>query len=157
MMLRFKKIMAVLLAAALALTMLTACGGGGGGKGVNEKVELTNKLNDILKEDKYSITLKYNTELDRKADTYYVADIDKVNADWKTDKLNRKMFKVTVKESEKTDTAKKIAKEIEVSLTDTVDYEWSIGYHVEIHANSEDKIVSRDIYVVLAWTVKTEK
>lgn len=41
--------MAVLLAAALTLTMLTACGGGGSGRGsVDAKVKLTNDINSFL-------------------------------------------------------------------------------------------------------------
>ena len=48
MMLRFRKMMAVLLAAALTLTMLTACGGGGSGASVDAKVKLTNDINEFL-------------------------------------------------------------------------------------------------------------
>ena len=54
MMLRFRKMMAVLLAAALTLTMLTACGGGGSGRAsVDAKVKLTESVNEALKKDGY--------------------------------------------------------------------------------------------------------
>ena len=68
MMLRFRKMMAVLLAAALTLTMLTACGGGGSGRNaVNEKVELTKSVNEALKKGGYTKVLKYDAELDKTA------------------------------------------------------------------------------------------
>ena len=73
MMLRFRKMMAVLLAAALTLTMLTACGGGGSGRNaVNEKVELTKSVNEALKKDGYTEVLKYDAELDKTAYLYRV-------------------------------------------------------------------------------------
>ena len=83
MMLRFRKMMAVLLAAALTLTMLTACGGGGSGRGkaVNEKVELTKSVNEALKKDKYRVSLNYNAELDDVASNYHINDVGNTNAD----------------------------------------------------------------------------
>ena len=66
MMLRFRKMMAVLLAAALTLTMLTACGGGGSGRAsVDAKVKLTESVNEALKKDGYTEILKYDAELDK--------------------------------------------------------------------------------------------
>ena len=62
MMLRFRKMMAVLLAAALTLTMLTACGGGGSGASVDAKVKLTNDINSILPEGYPKV--KYDKMLD---------------------------------------------------------------------------------------------
>ena len=84
MMLRFRKMMAVLLAAALTLTMLTACGGGGSGRGkaVNEMVELTKSVNEALKKDGYTEVLKYDAELDKTAYLYREnSDVGGLNKD----------------------------------------------------------------------------
>ena len=69
MMLRFRKMMAVLLAAALTLTMLTACGGGGSGASVDAKVKLTNDINSILPEGYPKV--KYDKELDEEAEYFH--------------------------------------------------------------------------------------
>lgn len=66
MMLRFRKMMAVLLAAALTLTMLTACGGGGSRASVDAKVKLTNDINSILPEGYPKV--KYDKVLDEEAE-----------------------------------------------------------------------------------------
>lgn len=80
MMLRFRKMMAVLLAAALTLTMLTACGGGGSGASVDAKVKLTNDINSILPEGYPKV--KYDKELDNGAYTFqgaYIRDKKETN------------------------------------------------------------------------------
>ena len=158
MMLRFRKMMAVLLAAALTLTMLTACGGGGSGRGkaVNEMVELTKSVNEALKKDKYKVSLTYNAELDDVASTYHINDVGSINADWKKNKLDREMFRVDVPEVEKADSASKIAKEIEPTLTNMKDYEWSIGYYVEPKENSKKEVVSREFTIILEWKEVTK-
>ena len=69
MMLRFRKMMAVLLAAALTLTMLTACGGGGSGASVDAKVKLTNDINSILPEGYPKV--KYDKVLDEEAEFFH--------------------------------------------------------------------------------------
>ena len=95
MMLRFRKMMAVLLAAALTLTMLTACGGGGSGRAsVDAKVKLTESVNEALKKDGYTEILKYDAELDKTAYLYRVyrenSDVRGINKDWKEKNVNRR-------------------------------------------------------------------
>ena len=155
MMLRFRKMMAVLLAAALTLTMLTACGSGRG-KAVNEKVELTKSVNEALKKDKYRVSLNYNAELDDVASNYHINDVGNTNADWKNKKLDREMFRVDIPEVEKADSASKIAKEIEPTLTNMKDYEWSIGYYVEPKENNKKEVVSREFTIILEWKEVTK-
>lgn len=59
--------MAVLLAAALTLTMLTACGGGGSGRAsVDAKVKLTNDINDFLTGS--GLKVEYDKKLDGEAE-----------------------------------------------------------------------------------------
>lgn len=162
MMLRFRKMMAVLLAAALTLTMLTACGGGGSGRGktVNEMVELTKSVNEALKKDKYRVSLNYDAELDKTAYLYRVyrenSDVNGINKDWKEKNVNRRMFKVDVQEAEKADSASRIATAIECTLTDMEDYEWSIGYCVESKENSKKEVVSREFTIILEWKKVTK-
>lgn len=162
MMLRFRKMMAVLLAAALTLTMLTACGGGGSGRGkaVNEMVELTKSVNEALKKDKYTVSLNYDAELDKTAYLYRVyrenSDVNGINKDWKEKNVSRRMFKVDVQEAEKADSASRIATAIERTLTDMEDYEWSIGYCVESKENSKKEVVSREFTIILEWKEVTK-
>ena len=157
-MLRFRKMMAVLLAAALTLTMLTACGGGGSGRGkaVNEMVELTKSVNEALKKDKYRVSLNYNAELDDVASTYHINDVRSINADWKKNKLDREMFRVDVPEVKKADSASKIAKAVERTLTDIKSYEWSIGYYVEPKENNKQEVVRREFTIILEWKEVTK-
>lgn len=49
------------------------------------------------------------------------------------------MFRVDIPEVEKADSASKIAKEIEPTLTNMKDYEWSIGYYVEPKENRKKR------------------
>ena len=156
MMLRFRKMMAVLLAAALTLTMLTACGGGGSGASVDAKVKLTESVNEALKKDKYRVSLNYNAELDDVASNYHINDVGNTNADWKKKKLDREMFRVDIPEVEKADSASKIAKEIEPTLTNMKDYEWSIGYYVEPKENNKKEVVSREFTIILEWKEVTK-
>lgn len=157
MMLRFRKMMAVLLAAALTLTMLTACGGGGSGRAsVDAKVKLTESVNEALKKDGYTEILKYDAKIDETAYDYRVNDAGRMNADWEENNLNRKMFKVIVPEAEKADSASKIAKAVERTLTDIKSYEWSIGYYVEPKENSKKEVVSREFTIILEWKEVTK-
>ena len=161
MMLRFRKMMAVLLAAALTLTMLTACGGGGSGRGsIDAKVKLTESVNEALKKDKYTVSLNYDAELDKTAYLYRVyrenSDVNGINKDWKEKNVNRRMFKVDVQEVEKADSASRIATAIERTLTDMEDYEWSIGYCVESKENSKKEVVSREFTIILEWKEVTK-
>lgn len=160
MMLRFRKMMAVLLAAALTLTMLTACGGGGSGRNaVNEKVELTKSVNEALKKDGYTEVLKYDAELDKTAYLYRVyrenSDVRSINNDWKDKNVNRRLFKVDVLEAKKADSASKIAEEIEHTLDNIKGDDWSIGYCVESKENSKE-VVSREFTIILEWKEVTK-
>lgn len=119
--------------------------GSGRGKAVNEMVELTKSVNEALKKDKYRVSLNYNAELDDVASNYHINDVGNTNADWKNKKLDREMFRVDIPEVEKADSASKIAKEIEPTLTNMKDYEWSIGYYVEPKENNKKEVVSREI------------
>lgn len=155
MMLRFRKMMAVLLAAALTLTMLTACGGGGrGGNAVNEKVELTKSVNEALKKDGYKAILKYDTELDKTAYDYRTTDARSMNADWERINLNRRMFKVYIKEAEKANSASEIAKEIGPTLKKGDD--WRIGYYIEPKVNNKQEVVIREFTIILEWKEVTK-
>ena len=158
MMLRFRKMMAVLLAAALTLTMLTACGGGGSGRGkaVNEMVELTKSVNEALKKDKYTVSLNYDAELDKTAYDYRTTDAGRMNADWEKNNLNREMFKVIIQETEKANSASRIAEEIEPTLTNIKGYDWSIGYYIEPKENSKKEVVSREFTIILEWKKVTK-
>lgn len=161
MMLRFRKMMAVLLAAALTLTMLTACGGGGSGRAsVDAKVKLTESVNETLKKDGYTEILKYDAKIDETAYLYRVyrenSDVRGINNDWKDKNVNRRLFKVDVLEAEKADSASRIAKEIEPTLTNMKDYEWSIGYCVESKENSKKEVVSREFTIILEWKEVTK-
>ena len=68
---RFKKLVAVLLACVMALTLLTACGGGGSASGGSSNSgedvmkQLTAKINENTKD--YGIVLTYDTQLDNRA------------------------------------------------------------------------------------------
>ena len=156
MMLRFRKMMAVLLAAALTLTMLTACGGGGSRASVDAKVKLTESVNEALKKDGYTEILKYDAKIDETAYDYRVNDAGRMNADWEENNLNRKMFKVIVPEAEKADSASKIAKAVERTLTDIKSYEWSIGYYIEPKENSKQEVVIREFTIILEWKKVTK-
>lgn len=156
MMLRFRKMMAVLLAAALTLTMLTACGGGGSGRGkaVNEMVELTKSVNEALKKDGYTKVLKYDAELDDAASTYHINDVGSINADWKKKKLDREMLRVDVLEEEKADSASKIAEKIGPTLKKGDD--WRIGYYIEPIKNNRQEVVTREFTIILEWKEVTK-
>ena len=162
MMLRFRKMMAVLLAAALTLTMLTACGGGGSGRGktVNEMVELTKSVNEALKKDKYTVSLNYDAELDKTAYLYRVyrenSDVNGINKDWKEKNVNRRLFKVDVLEAKKADSASKIAEEIKPTLENIKGDDWSIGYYVEPKENNKKEVVSREFTIILEWKEVTK-
>ena len=157
MMLRFRKMMAVLLAAALTLTMLTACGGGGSGASVDAKVKLTNDINSILPEGYPKV--KYDKELDNGAYTFqgaYIRDKKETNDILK--KSYRWMTKVEINERT-SDEAGVVAEEIKkcMDLMTSNDYDWSIGYYIETKKDKDNKVTGKDIYVMLAWKEKTKK
>lgn len=159
MMLRFRKMMAVLLAAALTLTMLTACGGGGSGRGkaVNEMVELTKSVNEALKKDGYTEVLKYDAELDKTAYLYREnSDVGGLNKDQKGKDVNRRIFKVDVLEAKKVDSASKIAEKVEPALENIKGDDWIIGYYVEPKENDKKEVVSRAFTIILEWKEVTK-
>ena len=113
-------------------------------------------MNEALKKDKYRVSLNYNAELDDVASTYHINDVGSINADWKKNKLDREMFRVDVPEVKKADSASEIAKEIEPTLTNMKDYEWSIGYYVEPKENGKKEVVSREFTIILEWKEVTK-
>ena len=154
MMLRFRKMMAVLLAAALTLTMLTACGGGGSGASVDAKVKLTNDINSILPEGYPK--LEYDKELDNGAYTFqgaYIRDKKETNDILK--KSYRWMTKVEINERT-SDEAGVVAEEIKkcMDLMTSNDYDWSIGYYIDPKTDKDKKVIGKDIYVMLAKKAK---
>ena len=154
MMLRFRKMMAVLLAAALTLTMLTACGGGGSGASVDAKVKLTNDINSILPECYPKV--KYDKELDNGAYTFqgaYIRDKKETNDILK--KSYRWMTKVEINERT-SDEAGVVAEEIKkcMDLMTSNDYDWSIGYYIDPKTDKDKKVIGKDIYVMLAKKAK---
>ena len=67
---RFKKLVAVLLACVMALTLLTACGGGGGSSApATPQAQLAAKINVKLKAAGMP-TVTYNNQLDDKLDAF---------------------------------------------------------------------------------------
>ena len=153
MMLRFRKMMAVLLAAALTLTMLTACGGGGSGASVDAKVKLTNDINSILPEGYPKV--KYDKELDNGAYTFqgaYIRDKKETN-----DILKKSYRWTKVEINERTsDEAGVVAEEIKkcMDLMTSNDYDWSIGYYIDPKTDKDKKVIGKDIYVMLAKKAK---
>lgn len=157
MMLRFRKMMAVLLAAALTLTMLTACGGGGSGASVDAKVKLTNDINSILPEGYPKV--EYDKTLDQVAETIqalYIKNKDDTNKILK--ESHKWMIKVEIDE-ETSDEAKAVAEEVEkyMVLADPKNYDWGIGYYIETKKDKDNKVTGKDIYVMLARKDKTKK
>ena len=157
MMLRFRKMMAVLLAAALTLTMLTACGGGGSGASVDAKVKLTNDINSILPEGYPKV--EYDKTLDQVAETIqasYIKNKDDTNKILK--ESHKWMIKVEIDE-ETSDEAKAVAEEVEkyMVLADPKNYDWGIGYYIETKKDKDNKVTGKDIYVMLAWKEKANK
>ena len=157
MMLRFRKMMAVLLAAALTLTMLTACGGGGSRASVDAKVKLTNDINSILPEGYPKV--KYEEELDDGAKRFYK------NCDDDEDGLNRYleagykwMTKAEINERTSNE-AEVVAEAVKVYLgkAGSKNYDWGIGYYFKTKKDKDNKVTGKDIYVMLAWTEKTKK
>lgn len=152
MMLRFRKMMAVLLAAALTLTMLTACGGGGSGASVDAKVKLTNDINSFLPEGYPKV--EYDKALDEEAEYFY----DKYGS-MLNNNLNQKcMIKVEI-DKKTSDEAKAVAEEVKECVSGVLskDYDWSIGYYIETKTDKDNKVTGKDIYVMLAWKEKTKK
>ena len=158
MMLRFRKMMAVLLAAALTLTMLTACGGGGSGRGgVDAKVKLTNDINSILPEGYPKV--KYAKTLDDEAETFHGAyDINDKTTNEKLKKSYEWMTKAEINDKT-SDEAKAVAESVKECIGGLLskDYDWSIGYYIETKKDKDNKVIGKDIYVMLAWTEKTKK
>ena len=156
MMLRFRKMMAVLLAAALTLTMLTACGGGGSGRGgVDAKVKLTNDINSILP--KGYPKVEYTKTLDDEAEFFH--ERYDSNDSMLNDSLKQKrMTKVEINEKT-SDEAKVVAEAVKncIGSTTSNDYDWSIGYYINEKKDKDNKVTGKDIYVMLAWKEKAKK
>ena len=155
MMLRFRKMMAVLLAAALTLTMLTACGGGGSRASVDAKVKLTNDINSILPEGYPKV--KYDKVLDEEAEFFH--ERYDSNDGMLNDSLKQKcMIKVEIDE-ETSDEAKVVAEEVEkyMVLADPKNYDWGIGYYIVPKTDKDNNVIGKDIYVMLARKDKTKK
>ena len=155
MMLRFRKMMAVLLAAALTLTMLTACGGGGSRASVDAKVKLTNDINSILPEGYPKV--KYDKVLDEEAEFFH--ERYDSNDSMLNDSLKQKcMIKVEIDE-ETSDEAKVVAEEVEkyMVLADPKNYDWGIGYYIVPKTDKDNNVIGKDIYVMLARKDKTKK
>lgn len=152
MMLRFRKMMAVLLAAALTLTMLTACGGGGSGASVDAKVKLTNDINSILPEGYPKV--KYDKVLDEEAEFFherYDSNDSMLNGSLK----QKRMTKVEIS-AKTSDEAKAVAEEVKkyMLLADPKNYDWSIGYYIDPKTDKDKKVIGKDIYVMLAKKAK---
>lgn len=155
MMLRFRKMMAVLLAAALTLTMLTACGGGGSRASVDAKVKLTNDINSILPEGYPKV--KYDKVLDEEAEFFherYDSNDSMLNGSLK----QKRMTKVEIS-AKTSDEAKVVAESVKncIGSTTSNDYDWSIGYYFKTKEDKDNKVIGKDIYVMLAWKEKTKK
>ena len=156
MMLRFRKMMAVLLAAALTLTMLTACGGGGSGRGgVDAKVKLTNDINDFLTGSYPKV--KYDKALDEEAEFFH--ERYDSNGSMLNDSLKQKrMTKVEIS-AKTSNEAEVVAESVKkcIGSTTSNDYDWSIGYYINEKKDKDNKVTGKDIYVMLAWKVKSKK
>ena len=157
MMLRFRKMMAVLLAAALTLTMLTACGGGGSRASVDAKVKLTNDINSILPEGYPKV--KYDKVLDEEAETFHGAyDINDKTTNEKLKKSYEWMTKVEINKNT-SDEAEVVAEAVKVYLgkAGSKNYDWGIGYYIVPKTNKDNNVIGKDIYVMLARKDKTKK
>lgn len=152
MMLRFRKMMAVLLAAALTLTMLTACGGGGSRASVDAKVKLTNDINSILPEGYPKV--KYDKELDEEAEYFH----DKYGSMLNNNLKQKCMIKVEINK-ETSEEAKAVAEEVKkyMLLAEPKNYDWSIGYYFKTKEDKDNNVIGKDIYVMLAKKEKTKK
>lgn len=162
MMLRFRKMMAVLLAAALTLTMLTACGGGGSGReSVNEKVKLTNDINEFLTGSYPKV--EYDKSLDDEAKAVQ-AGIKNMNDEErkKFDTILEESYRwmIEVKIDEKTSNkAEVVAEEVKKCMgrADSKKYDWIIGYYIDPKTDKDNNVIRKDIYVMLARKDKTNK
>ena len=156
MMLRFRKMMAVLLAAALTLTMLTACGGGGSGRAsVDAKVKLTNDINEFLTGSYPKV--EYDKAIDEEAEFFH--ERYDSNDRMLNDSLKQKrMTKVEIS-AKTSDEAKVVAESVKncIGSTTSNDYDWSIGYYFKTKEDKDNKVTGKDIYVMLAWKEKTKK
>ena len=160
MMLRFRKMMAVLLAAALTLTMLTACGGGGSSRAsVDAKVKLTNGINEFLTGS--YLKVEYDKALDEYAKTIQASiknDEDKRIFDTLLEESHKWMIEVKIDEKTSNE-AEVVAEEIKKCMgrTDSKDYDWSIGYYINPKTDKDNNVISKDIYVMLARKEKAKK
>lgn len=157
MMLRFRKMMAVLLAAALTLTMLTACGGGGSGRAsVDAKVKLTNDINSFLTGSYPKV--EYDKALDEYAKTIQASiknDEDKRIFDTLLEESHKWMIEVKIDEKTSNE-AEVVAEEVKkyMLLADPKNYDWGIGYYFKPKEDKDNKVIGKDIYVMLAKKAK---
>ena len=160
MMLRFRKMMAVLLAAALTLTMLTACGGGGSGRGgVDAKVKLTNDINEFLTGSYPKV--EYDKALDEYAKTIQASiknDEDKRIFDALLEESHKWMIEVKI-DGKTSNEAEVVAEEVKKCMgrADSKKYAWSIGYYIDPKTDKDNNVIDKDIYVMLARKDKTNK
>ncbi len=160
MMLRFRKMMAVLLAAALTLTMLTACGGGGSGRGgVDAKVKLTNDINEFLTGSYPKV--EYDKALDEYAKTIQASiknDEDKRIFDTLLEESHKWMIEVKI-DGKTSNEAEVVAEEVKKCMgrADSKKYDWSIGYYIDPKTDRDNNVIGKDIYVLLARKDKTKK
>lgn len=159
-MLRFRKMMAVLLAAALTLTMLTACGGGGSGRGgVDAKVKLTNDINEFLTGSYPKV--EYDKALDEYAKTIQASiknDEDKRIFDTLLEESHKWMIEVKI-DGKTSNEAEVVAEEVKKCMgrADSKKYDWSIGYYIDPKTDRDNNVIGKDIYVLLARKDKTKK
>ena len=160
MMLRFRKMMTVLLAAALTLTMLTACGGGGSGRGgVDAKVKLTNDINEFLTGSYPKV--EYDKALDEYAKTIQASiknDEDKRIFDTLLEESHKWMIEVKI-DGKTSNEAEVVAEEVKKCMgrADSKKYAWSIGYYIDPKTDKDNNVIGKDIYVMLARKDKTNK
>ena len=160
MMLRFRKMMTVLLAAALTLTMLTACGGGGSGRGgVDAKVKLTNDINEFLTGSYPKV--EYDKALDEYAKTIQASiknDEDKRIFDALLEESHKWMIEVKI-DGKTSNEAEVVAEEVKKCMgrADSKKYAWSIGYYIDPKTDKDNNVIDKDIYVMLARKDKTNK
>ena len=44
-----------------------------------------------------------------------------------------------------------------IGSTTSNDYDWSIGYYIDPKTDKDNKVIGKDIYVMLVWKEKTKK
>lgn len=160
---KFKKLTAVLLAAVMALAMLTACGGGGGSGSRSERERYIAGINDYLADniDGGCREITYDDAVNQKAVTYQEkyelfaesespseADLDaKIVAG-----INKSSYRVIAVELKKKDSEKEKIATVAVRIWAQIGPEslqndqWTVGYS---WGESSYKDKTKTIYIVL--------